>query len=79
MAHAVTALGRRLPLMVGLVIYIAASIGCAFAGSIPELIIWRLLQALGGCAGMVVTLAIIRDRCSANDAARAAGRDCLRI
>ncbi len=63
--------GRRLPLMVGLVIYIAASIGCAFAGSIPELIIWRFLQALGGCAGMVVTLAIIRDRCSANDAARA--------
>lgn len=63
--------GRRLPLMAGLVIYIAASIGCAFAGSIPELIIWRFLQALGGCAGMVVTLAIIRDRCSANDAARA--------
>ncbi|MCB5186870.1 Bcr/CflA family multidrug efflux MFS transporter [Methylobacillus caricis] len=63
--------GRRRPLMVGLVIYIAASVGCAFAGSIPELIFWRFLQALGGCAGMVVTMAIIRDRCSANDAARA--------
>ncbi|SNR94533.1 MFS transporter, DHA1 family, bicyclomycin/chloramphenicol resistance protein [Methylobacillus rhizosphaerae] len=63
--------GRRLPLMVGLVIYIAASIGCAFTGSIHELIAWRFLQALGGCAGMVVTMAIIRDRCNANDTARA--------
>lgn len=63
--------GRRPPLLVGLVIYILASLGCAFTGSIHELIFWRFLQALGGCAGMVVTMAIIRDRCSANDAARA--------
>lgn len=63
--------GRRSPLLVGLVIYILASFGCAFTSSIPELIFWRFLQALGGCAGMVVTMAVIRDRCSANEAARA--------
>ncbi len=63
--------GRRQPLMIGLAIYIVASLGCAMAGSIPELVLWRFLQALGGCAGVVVTLAVVRDRCSANDAARA--------
>ena len=63
--------GRKKPLMVGLMIYIIASLGCAYAGDITSLVIWRFLQALGGCAGIVITLAIVRDRCTANESARA--------
>lgn len=45
--------GRKKPLYAGLIIYLLASIGCALATSINGLIAFRLLQALGGCAGMV--------------------------
>src|SRR5687768_14551663 len=43
--------GRKRPLYAGLVLYIIASIGCAFATSIEVLIVFRLLQAFGGCVG----------------------------
>ena len=53
--------GRKKPLLFGLVLYTIASIGCAFAVSGRWLIVLRLLQALGGCGGMVAVRAIIRD------------------
>jgi DHA1 family bicyclomycin/chloramphenicol resistance-like MFS transporter len=53
--------GRKKPLYIGLGIYLLASIGCASAGSVNALILYRLLQALGGCAGMVAARAIVRD------------------
>lgn len=53
--------GRRIPLIVGLVIYVVASIGCALASSIEVLIVLRLFQALGGCVTMVAPRAIVRD------------------
>ncbi|MEP2669334.1 MAG: multidrug effflux MFS transporter [Cyclobacteriaceae bacterium] len=53
--------GRRKPLYVGLVIYTLASIGCAFTYSVESLIVMRLLQALGGCVGMVAAQALVRD------------------
>jgi len=63
--------GRRKPLLAGLALYAFASVGCALAGSLPALVAWRFLQALGGCAGMVITRAVVRDRCGAREAARA--------
>ena len=53
--------GRKNPLYFGLSIYLMASVGCALAGSVNALIAFRLLQALGGCAGMVTARAIVRD------------------
>lgn len=53
--------GRKTPLIIGLVIYFLASIGCALANSIETLIALRFLQALGGCVGMVAPRAIVRD------------------
>jgi DHA1 family bicyclomycin/chloramphenicol resistance-like MFS transporter len=53
--------GRKKPLYAGLVIYLLASLGCAFAGSVNALIALRLLQALGGCVGMVASRAMVRD------------------
>jgi DHA1 family bicyclomycin/chloramphenicol resistance-like MFS transporter len=53
--------GRKKPLYVGLVLYILASLGCAFTGSVESLIAMRFLQAIGGCAGMVAAQALVRD------------------
>ena len=53
--------GRKLPLYAGLVVYMLASIGCALSTSIETLIIMRLLQALGGCVGLVAAQALVRD------------------
>ncbi len=53
--------GRKRPLYGGLVLYILASIGCALSTSIEVLVLFRFLQALGGCVGMVAPRAIVRD------------------
>jgi len=53
--------GRKTPLYIGLCVYLLASIGCAFAASVNALIALRLLQALGGCVGMVAARAMVRD------------------
>ena len=53
--------GRKNPLYFGLILYVFASIGCALCTSADALIAIRLLQALGGCAGMVAARAMVRD------------------
>ncbi|HEX8040394.1 MAG TPA: multidrug effflux MFS transporter, partial [Chryseosolibacter sp.] len=49
------------PLYIGLLLYVGASVGCAFTHSANALIAMRLLQAVGGCAGMVASQALVRD------------------
>jgi DHA1 family bicyclomycin/chloramphenicol resistance-like MFS transporter len=53
--------GRKRALYVGLVIFVASSVGCALAGGVRGLIAWRFLQALGGCAPLVIPRAVVRD------------------
>jgi DHA1 family bicyclomycin/chloramphenicol resistance-like MFS transporter len=53
--------GRKNPLYVGLLVYVLATIGCAFTNSANTLILMRFVQAIGGCAGMVAALALVRD------------------
>ncbi|MEP7142707.1 MAG: Bcr/CflA family multidrug efflux MFS transporter [Ferruginibacter sp.] len=53
--------GRKKPLYAGLSLYLVASALCAMAGSADSLIALRFLQALGGCAGMVASRAMVRD------------------
>jgi DHA1 family bicyclomycin/chloramphenicol resistance-like MFS transporter len=53
--------GRRPVLLAGLGLMVVASAGCIFAETLPQLIVARFLQALGGATGMVVSRAIIRD------------------
>lgn len=62
--------GRKPPLYVALVLFGIGSLGCALADSAPALTAWRLLQALGGSAGMVITRAMVRDCCGARESAR---------
>lgn len=54
-------LGRKRPLIIGLVAYLLASIACALAPSATVLIVLRLIQGLGGAAGIVISRAIARD------------------
>ena len=54
-------LGRKPALYLGLALFILASVGCALATSVQVLIVFRFLQALGGCAPLVVPRAIVRD------------------
>ncbi len=53
--------GRKNPLYFGLIGYVLASVGCALCTTADALIAIRLLQALGGCAGMVAARAMVRD------------------
>jgi MFS transporter, DHA1 family, multidrug resistance protein len=62
--------GRRRPLCFGLALYVLASAGCALARSIEALVAWRFAQALGGCAGMVIARAVVRDCFDEREAAR---------
>ncbi len=54
-------IGRRPALLWGLSIFVAGSLLCTLAWSIEVLIIGRLAQAIGGCAGLVMARAIVRD------------------
>jgi Major Facilitator Superfamily len=53
--------GRRLPVAIGLVFFIIGSAGCALAGSASAMIGWRVVQAVGACAGVVLARAMVRD------------------
>ena len=62
--------GRRPVLLAGLAIFMAGSIFCVFAWDITPLIIGRVLQAIGGSAGIVLSRAIIRDIYNREDSAQ---------
>lgn len=62
--------GRRSMLTMGLVIYTATGIWAIFAPDVDTLIVVRLLQALGGCAGLVIGRAIVRDTALDKEAVR---------
>lgn len=62
--------GRRPALFVGLAIYVAGSILCMTAPSIEMLMVGRGVQALGGCAGPVLSRAILRDLFDRDEGAR---------
>lgn len=53
--------GRRTPLLIGLFIYLFASVYIVYVTSVDSLILARFIQALGGCAGMVAARALVRD------------------
>lgn len=59
--------GRRPVLRAGLVLYTAAGLAAAFAPDVQALIAARLLQALGGCSGLVLGRAIVRDTAGTDD------------
>ena len=53
--------GRRPVILTGLLVFTAASIGCALAQSLPQLLLFRALQGMSSGTGMVAGRAMIRD------------------
>ena len=62
--------GRKPALYAGLLVFGAASIGCALAPDIQTLVALRFVQGIGACAGMTVPRAVVRDLYTGHDATR---------
>ena len=62
--------GRRAPIAIGLVLFVIGSAGCALAASIEAIVFWRVVQAIGACASVVLARAIVRDRYEGHRAAQ---------
>jgi MFS transporter, DHA1 family, multidrug resistance protein len=62
--------GRKRPLVVGLSLFVAASIACTAAPNVQTLIALRFIQALGGCVAQVASIAMVRDFFPAKDSAK---------
>ncbi len=68
------AIGRRKPLLGGLGLYIVASVGIVFVTSVEALAALRFVQGLAASAGMVLSMAIVRDRFEGIQVGRALAR-----
>lgn len=53
--------GRKLPLTIGMAMFVLGSIGCALSQTITEIMVWRIVQALGACTGPMLSRAMVRD------------------
>ena len=62
--------GRKPALYFGLTLFLVSSIGCALVDSVESLVVLRFLQALGGCAPLVVPRAVVRDYFDQQESAR---------
>ncbi|WP_210506347.1 multidrug effflux MFS transporter [Naasia sp. SYSU D00057] len=66
--------GRRTPLLIGVVAYVAASVLCALSPSVEVLVLARLVQGVAGGVGLVIALAAGRDLYSGGRLIRFYGR-----
>ena len=66
--------GRRPVVIIGLALYVLASLLCALAPTIELLIAARFVQALGCCSAIIIARAIVRDAYEPNDSARVVAR-----
>ncbi len=63
--------GRRWVILSGIAIYIATTIGCAFAAEAGQLVLLRFLQGLAACGSVVLARTMVRDLAEREQAARA--------
>lgn len=61
--------GRKKPLYFGILLFILSSLACISFDSIYTFIFFRFLEALGGCAGVVIARAIVNDNFELKEAA----------
>lgn len=55
------AYGRRMPVLIALGGFLAASLGCAFSNSVALLMFFRAIQGATAGAGMIIGRAVVRD------------------
>jgi DHA1 family bicyclomycin/chloramphenicol resistance-like MFS transporter len=63
-------LGRRLPVAIGMLLFIVGSAGCAMSSNVEAMVVWRALQAVGACASVTLARAIVRDLYAGSQAAK---------
>ncbi|HFC8478633.1 TPA: multidrug effflux MFS transporter [Neisseria subflava] len=63
-------IGRKLPLFIGIVLFVIGSVGCALSESMSAVVFWRVFQAVGACVGPMLSRAMIRDRFAQSQAAQ---------
>ncbi|NIG36102.1 Bcr/CflA family drug resistance efflux transporter [Pantoea sp. ICBG 828] len=63
-------LGRKPVLFVGIVLYIAGSLGCATTNDYGMFLLFRVFEALGAAAGLVIGRALIADTCDKHTSAK---------
>jgi MFS transporter, DHA1 family, multidrug resistance protein len=66
-------LGRKNPLLAGLAAFVVLSVACVMARDIETLIAFRFLQGMAGAAGVVLSLAMVRDMYEGSNLARVLG------
>ncbi len=64
------AFGRRPVLLAGLVMFTVSGVVAAFAPNVQVLLVARLFQALGGCTGLLLPRAMLRDTAEARVAVK---------
>lgn len=62
--------GRRKPMLAGIAVFLLATFGCLLVTDINTFIGLRLLQAIGGCCGMIIGRAIVSDLFAQHEMAR---------
>lgn len=63
-------IGRKIPLYIGMILFVIGSVGCAMSENIAQIVFWRVFQALGACTAPMLSRAIIRDMFRATQAAQ---------
>ena len=63
--------GRRNPILIGMSIFVIATIACVFAPTLGWLVAFRVIETVGGCAAVVASRAMARDIYSGQALARA--------
>ncbi|WP_166434257.1 multidrug effflux MFS transporter [Vibrio viridaestus] len=63
--------GRKVPMLMGILLFALVSFMIMFSSNIETFVGFRLLQAIGGCAGMIVSRVIIQDLFSQRESASA--------
>lgn len=62
--------GRKPILFAGIALYLAGSLGCATATQFGAFVLWRMVEAAGAAAGLVIGRALIADTCSKQASAK---------
>jgi MFS family permease len=66
-------LGRKRVILYGIGVFLAGSLLCGFAGSMPTMILFRLIQGVGAGAIMPIAMTIVGDLYSAHERAKIQG------
>lgn len=62
--------GRRLPLIISMILFAVATIGCIYSYTIMQFVGWRLIQGIAGAGGIVISRSVAADKYSGRELAK---------